>query len=316
MTEKLKFHLLPTDKSNHLRATDTVFSNEVQKARHAKFIVGIFYFAVFTTSVQTFSYFYQFPSWSTLLASRQLFVPLWSSQWILWLDWEFAVRMILMVHFGGSLLAMIFWERWRWARIIAFISTFQYLSLISSFGKIDHYMHIMIVVEFMLIFLPQNKDKESSRQTLRIIFGIQSFILLTYFVSGAFKMLGIVIQSLAGQSSALSSAGFAQHVARSILEINRPTFFSSFILDHPSWLASAILVVGYLIEVCSVFIIWLPHRQRMWGFVLLIFHSTVLMTIGPDFTIQMLVVGIFLVFSPFSLKNVNSIGKVDVPIMK
>ena len=279
---------------------DTFFDNEVLKATRARFIIGIFYFILFTTSVQAFSYFYQFPDWATLIASRHLFMPLWSSRWILWSDWEFSVRLILMLHFSGSLLVMISWERWRWSRVVAFITTFQYLSLISSFGKIDHYMHLVVIVEFMLIFLPGPGGETSPVKTLRIVFGIQSMILLTYFVSGAFKILGIVTQEIGGQPSALSPVAFSEHVARTIFTTNEPTFFSSVILDHQSWLATTILLSGYLIEVCSIFIIFCPDLQRIWGFILLIFHSAILMTIGPDFTIQMLVAGIFLVFSPFT----------------
>jgi hypothetical protein len=296
--------LRPANDIKMIQPGDGLFANDSQKTIRVRLIINVFYFIVFTTSVQTFSIFYQFPDWSTLVSSRHLFEPLWSSRWMLWFEWETAVRASLMIYFGGSLLALAWWERWRWVRVIAFIAVLQYLSLISSFGKIDHYMHLMVIVTFMLIFLPdRNSDGALNQKVLKIVLGIQSFILLIYFISGSFKLLGIVTQTVLGQTSALSPDALAQNVAKGLFTTNAPTFFSSLILEHPSWMATVVLLTGYMIEACSIFIISRPNLHRVWGMVLLVFHSTILMTVGPDFTIHMVVVGLFLVFSPFSMER-------------
>jgi hypothetical protein len=235
-----------------------------------------------------------------MLESEHLFDPLWSSRWILYVEWETAVRSVLLCYFACSFLSIFLWNRIRWIRVVTFLSIFQYLSLISSFGKIDRYLHIMVVASFILIFLPKDLNDESGTpEVLGIFFIRQSFILLTYFSSGIFKFWGILDQELHGVKSALSPDGFAQNIAKASFGTNTPSFFGSWIIATHSPFYSILLIAGYLIEVFSLFIIINPHRHRQWGLVLILFHSMILMTVGPDFTIHMVVIGVFLIFSPF-----------------
>jgi hypothetical protein len=297
-----EFKLLWLSLSGNYKFPESILSSEMEKAAESKLLISIFYFLVFATSIQTFSPFSQFPEWNTLLASHHLFTPLWSAKWLVYFEWSFAVQSVLLFYFVSSLLSIFLWQKFRLIRICVFLSIFFYLSLISSFGKIDHYLHVMVVVTFLLIFSPDQKRKRASfnKDILKVVFGIQIFILLTYSISGFFKFYGILDQELSGVPSAFSYTSLAKNIAKTNLATNFSTFFSSLILNSNSILFPFLLLLGYLIELLSLFIIIRPHLHRIWGLLLVAFHAFVLMTVGPDFTIQALVVGIFILHSPFS----------------
>jgi hypothetical protein len=307
-----EFKILWLTVSGNYKFPEVILSNETEKAGESILLISIFYFLVFATSIQTFSPFSQFPEWNTLLASRHLFTPLWSAKWIVYLEWSFAIKSVLLFYFVSSLLGIFLWQKLRGIRICVFLSIFFYLSLISSFGKIDHYLHVMVIVTFLLIFLPDEKRKRASfnRDILKVVFGIQVFILLTYFISGFFKFYGILDQELSGVPSALSYKSLAENIAKTSFATNSSTFFSSLILNNNSILFPFLLLFGYLIELLSLFIIIRPHWHRIWGLLLVTFHAFVLLTVGPDFTIQALVVGIFILHSPFSKNPLVQIREV------
>ncbi|TRX48919.1 DUF393 domain-containing protein [Fulvivirga sp. M361] len=276
-----------------------------KKFKRAKSIVGIYYFIIFCIALQCFGINHLTPDWKVLRDSESLFSPLWTVRWLVYLDWELAIRLVLLFFFSASLLNLIFWQRYRLVRVLVFLSHLFYLSLISSFGKIDHFMHMMVLSSFMLIFLPNLKQGALENPTpfLRVFFGNQLLILLSYSSSGLFKLYGILDQELRGLNSALSPTAFGQNIAKTSFASNQEFFFSSFILENPGFVFSVLLVLGYLIEFLSAYIAFKPKVHRTWGLSLILLHSGILMTVGPDFTHQILVVGLFIFFSPFNLNK-------------
>ena len=279
-------------------------------------LINIFYFLVFVVSTQIFSPFSQFPEWSVLIKSEKFFDPIWSLVWVNYFNWDIVVNSILLFFFGSSFLALIFWKRSRVIRIFGFLGIFVYLSLISSFSKIDHWMHLMMLSTFLLIFLPDfKKNGANNIEVLKVLFGIQSFLLFTYFLSSLHKILGIIRQTYSGYDSILSSSSLAEFSALNSFQHSTEYFFTSLALNSSSFsFASVFLVMGLSIEFCSIFVIFRPKYHRIWGVLLIMLHSFILLFIGPDFTIQILVVGIFIFCSPFSdyvdiLDDVSNICK-------
>ncbi len=271
-----------------------------KKATKAEFIIQLFYFITVLTSIQTFSTFYQFPEWNVLIDSADLFIPVWSVKWISFEHWEITVRAILIGFLLVSLIGLFFWQQSRVVRVAVFVSMFMYVSLISSFGKIDHYMHHMMLVCFLLIFIPNKSGKEGyAINILKVTLGIQTMMLLTYFTSGIFKLYGILDQEIRGVTSALSPDSLALNLSKTSLAADSDYFLSSFILNNSSPLFSVILIMGYLIEFCSIYIIFKPKYHRIWAVFLIALHAGILLSVGPDFTQQVILIGLFLLFSPF-----------------
>lgn len=269
-----------------------------------RFLIDIFYFYTLFLSISTFSSYNQFPEWDTIVNSQHLFEPIWSLKWMTSIkNWELFVRLILCFFLISSFLSVLIWRRSKLSRIAIFFSLFLYLSLISSFGKIDHYLHLSLLCSFILIFVPSSSNTNSKLKNEifpKIFFGIQTFILLTYFTSGFFKILGILEQELLGLKSALSSDSLGQNLSKTSFATNLDSFFQSFILNSTSCVFSIVMVFGFMIEFFSIYVIFRPKLHRTWGVLLILLHTGILLSVGPDFTYQIFIIGIFIFFSPFT----------------
>jgi hypothetical protein len=232
--------------------------------KRALTIIHLFYLMVFLFSVQTFSPFTQFPEWNLLLDSEHLFSPLWGVVWIRSLEWGVAVRGILLFFFTSSILGVLFFQRSLVVRFLVFLSVFLYVSLISSFGKIDHFMHFVIVASFLFIFLPSSKAKSIKGSTLKVFFGVQTFILVAYFLSGSFKVLGAVKQVLSGSASAFSNDSLAINLSKTMMAFDFDYFFTDFLLSHFSYFFSILLVLGYLVELLAVYFLFKRKYHRLY----------------------------------------------------
>lgn len=271
-----------------------------KKTSSAVFSIRLFYFLAFYLSIKTFSPFSQFPQWDVLRDSEEYFRPLWSVFWIEYLDWELAVNGVLLFFFIASLFGIIFWNRSRIIRLLVFLSMFVYLSLISSFGTVEHWMHIFLIVSFLLVFIPSSLQKKSEQKgLLMVVLGIQSFILFVYFLSGSLKLFGVIRQEFAGLDSSLDPSALAEFAAMNSYHHNREYYFTSFVVENPSPFFSMLLFLGMMVELMSIYIIFKPRFHGIWGLLLILLHGFILLFIGPDFTIQILVVATFILFSPF-----------------
>ena len=287
-----------------------------KRIERIKFLIHLFYFYILILSIKIFSPFSQLPEWDTLLNSQHLFQPVWSLKWLPTEHWELCVRLVLLLFFFTSIIGLALWKRFKIARICVFLSFFLYLSLISSFGKIDHYLHLTLIVSFLLIFIPSSKSGDYNSNLQKLFFGIQTFILLTYFTSGLFKLYGILDQELLSLNSAFSPDSLAQNLSKTSFASSSDYFLQSFILNTPSYLFSIILVFGCLIEFLSIYIIFKPKLHKTWGLLLILFHAGILLSVGPDFTNQIFIVGIFILFSPFAKLETDFISDLSLHFKK
>ncbi len=275
-----------------------------ERYSRVRLLLHFFYFVQFTVAYQALSFNAQMPNWITLAESGEMFMPLWPVQWMTWFDYALSVKVILIGFLCSSILSLLFWQRARWIRILSLVAILNYLALISSFGKIDHYLHLMTVTNIFLVFLPNRPKSEANLFAyLRIFWFIQFFILMTYFVSGFFKLFGIFDQVFRGQISALSPTSLGQNVAKTEFYTSKSTFFADFILSNPNYLFSILLILGYFIETFAILAAFKPRLHRITGLLLILLHTGILLSVGPDFYYQILVVGIFLLFSPFAKQD-------------
>ena len=269
-------------------------------------LVRVYYFLLFFVSLQSFSHFYQVPNWHQMHAARAMFIPLWSTHWIRYLPWEETINSILLFFTVASFGATWIGTRYRWVRIASSVSLFLYLALISSFGKIDHYLHSFTITSFLFIFLPNHHARQTSvsrTQFLTVFWGGQLWLLASYTSSGIFKFLGITSQLLNGQIHAFHPESLARNVAKGNLNFGYRMFFDTFLIDSPHWIASLLLIGGYFVELLAIIVAFYPYLHRIWGMLLLGLHASILLTVGPDFSLHTLVIGVLLVFSPFSVRE-------------
>lgn len=292
MKELLKYHF-----SNFQSIFENTDNRQIDKIY---FISSIFYLFVFYLAIQGFSPFNQTPGISLILKSYDFIDPLWPLDFVNKSNFRGLVSIIFLGFLCVSSLSIILGHRYRILRILLFVFYFYYLTVIFSFGKIDHYHHVALISSFLLIFLPNSNSKtRKSKHSLYVFWYIQFFILLTYTSSGIFKMWGIIDQAMMGEITALNPEALAIFSAKTSIAHNEEFFMTGFILDNSGYVFSVLLIAAYLIELISVLIAFLPGLHRIWGLILILFHSLNLLLIGADFSIQVVVLGLFLVFSPF-----------------
>ena len=137
---------------------------------------------------------------------------------------------------------------------------------------------------------------------LKVIFGLQTIILFSYSISGFYKLIGVAKQIKWGVTSVFSKTGMNLQSSKTSYFSGNEYFFQQFLIDHPSYWIGIIHLIGYLIEFFSIFILFRIKLHRIWGLLLVVFHLAIALTIGPDFSIHALVIGLFLLFSPFGSK--------------
>lgn len=262
------------------------------------FLISIFYFFVLFISFQSFTFNTQFPSWTDIINSENYFIPQWGSQWMTLLDWTFAVRLVFTNFLITAILGVIFWSS-RTIRILIAIGLHQYLSLVSSFGYADHYLHMMSFATILFIFLPKKNGNTYKSDFLKVIFGLQTIILATYSISGFYKLIGIAKQLKWGVTSALSPTGMTLQSSKTSYFSGNEYFLQNYLIDYPGYWIAILQVLGIFIELFSIFVLFKIGMHRIWGLVLIIFHIAIAMTVGPDFSIHILTAGLFLLFSPF-----------------
>ncbi len=280
----------------------SIFENEEHYAKGST-LVSIFYFFVFIVAFQSITFNSQFPSWTDIVSSESLFKPQWSSAWISHFEWRSAIRFIYILLVGSSILSIVFWRQSRLVRIIVFIALFQFLSLVSSFGAVDHYLHMVVTTSIVFIFLPNQKSTSYKSDLLKAIFGIQTIMLATYSISGFYKLLGVAKQIKWGVTSALSPNGLTLQSAKTSYFSGNEYFFQQLLIDHQGYWIAIFHIAGYCIEFLSIIILFRFKLHRIWGLVLIIFHLGIALTVGPDFSIHLLPVALFIMFSPFGSKQ-------------
>ncbi|MBI3510930.1 MAG: hypothetical protein HY064_09700 [Bacteroidetes bacterium] len=287
---------------------DAIFSTETEKKfKRSVIIVKLFYCVLFSISLLCLSGFSPFPKWHTLLSSEELFLPLWPVRWINLAEWSSSVNSIMLAFPLTTFLAVCAGTRYRFIRIAVFLSLFLYLALVSSFGKTDHYLHLFLLASFLFIFLPERSKKKEINQVnyLKIIWGLQLFILASYSASGLFKIAGIFYQLYQGQVSALSNEGLARDIAATEFISNHKSILGSMPKNFISPVFTFLLLCSYCIELVSVFIAFRPSWHRIWGILLILLHIFILLNIGPDFSFQVVLIALILVNSPFTPSRKN-----------
>jgi predicted DCC family thiol-disulfide oxidoreductase YuxK len=244
--------------------------------------------------------------------------PLWPLIWMKWSGQGIGIPLVLLLSLFGSLAGA--WKPdWRGSRILAFLGCLEGMALDNSFGKINNHLHLWTVVAFMLIFLPREKDAlrepEVREGTLRLFWGAQAFILLTYSMSGIAKLLGAVLQIARGDTHTLfQSDALARHVAERLMETSETSLLGPWIISHPTWGWLPFLGAVYL-EVFALTAAFRPSLQRPWALGLVLMHIGIFLSMDVTFSNSILLLSLFFFASPFSARVFSIKQRIrDIPL--
>ena len=255
--------------------------------------------------------------------------PLWPIAWVVipGVSVVWAIPGILIFSFCGALAGALLSSQ-RWVRIWVFLSLLEFLGLKYSFGKIGHSMHLWLLISFLFVFLPKDWAKATlprveRQMTLRIFWGAQTFILMTYTLAGLGKLLGAMYQIALGQIHIFHPQSLAYHIAERLIQTDSHSILGSFFVEHPGLGWPMTLIMLYL-QVFSLWIAFRPNLHRAWGAFLILFHISVSLTLSIHFHSQVLLVALFFLISPFHYKtswramcaNLPIVGFVFKPLLR
>lgn len=194
-------------------------------------------------------------------------------------------------------------------RIATFVGTLELVAFNMSFGNINHHSeHLLVLVSFMLIFLPNKLDQKISSQTkirlLAVYLGCQALILLTYTLSGFWKIESILSQTQIGEATSLHPKALAYQVASRLIETNSSSILGDFIIKN-YFIGWPLYLGSIYIEACSLFILFKPKVQKLWAAALILFHVFIFLTMTIPFILNVFCLFIFFTGSPYKLKTFN-----------
>lgn len=242
-------------------------------------------------------------SWQGYLDAGNL-APRWPVFWLRFVDAKAGIAAILWLYLLGGVLAVTL-TRYRWARIVIFVSLLEHMALTFSFGAVNHGDHLVVLIGFVLIFLPAgwhvrgSAGRAARSATLLVFSGAQAMILLTYSMAGMWKAGGVLQQWAMGEFfTYLHPAGLARQVAAKMLEDDAASVLGPWLVAHP-WVGWLPGIAAIYLELFALWVVARPSLHQAWGLGLALFHLGTHLALGVGFPQNTLWLALFLVFSPF-----------------
>lgn len=244
-----------------------------------------------------------------LFYSRYLFNVslslLWPVAWISYLPYSFGIYLIFGMVLLSVVLVVIKPGFWLF-RLFVFISIFLFIALKSSKGKIDHNNHLLIFITFLMIFIDANwsslkKITQRTKDNILFIFwSCQITILIAYFLSGLWKVIGMIDQIISGQINILYPSAVALQIANKWLQLNSSNVIADFVIRHYIFFWPFYLGAVYL-EFFAIWSIKKPALQIFFALGLIGMHIFIFLTMDILFLINILFLLIFFVINPYYL---------------
>ena len=200
-----------------------------------------------------------------------------------------AVLGILAMVFPGCLI-------WRFG---IFLYLFFTVALINSYGSISHGGHFLVYVSFALLFLPaaagrpDRMPRSAAMNCIRTFWFAQFIPLFCYSLAGLWKVL------FSGPELLTSDSFVRILLNRVMSDTSSMPLLLPYVVRYEHLSQFLLLGVVYL-EVCAVFAWFRPHLHRPFGVMLILFHLGVGWLLNIFFIGNLAILGIFMVFSPFS----------------
>lgn len=229
---------------------------------------------------------------------------LWPVAWLTLLPSTLGYFLVFGLHTVGSVLGALFCE-WRAARILAFVGLIELVALDNSKVKIGHSMHLLVLVAFLLVFLPTGWERPARlarrvtrERTLLAFWACQAVIVLSYTMSGLGKLGGAFYQVALGQPNVFSPNALALHTAERLAQTDSTSLLGSWLLTHP-WTGWPLMLLTFYFQ---LFAFWVPFRPtlgRWWAAGLIGFHAGSFFLMTINFPQNCFLLALFFFKSPF-----------------
>lgn len=262
----------------------------------AQTIIRIFYAIIFFLSVLNL------PSWEADRSAIN-FEPLWPIFWLPYVNLQIGIAAILGFQLLSSIFGIIS-PHMRTVRIAVFLSLLEFIAFKNSFEKIFHQEHLVLLLSFVLIFLPsgwhwgRTSTKSVRTATLMFFASCQALIMLTFTMSGLGKVIYSIIQALQGEIHTLAPKGLAIHIAQQLLAKNVSSYLGPWLINH--YYVGWLLMLGTLyLQFFALWAVFRPSLHQWWALGLILFHLAIYFTTTINFEQNCLWLALFFLNSPF-----------------
>ena len=182
-------------------------------------------------------------------------------------------------------------------RIYVFVMYFLYAALLSSFGKINHGLHFVLIPLFCFAFIPNAYKPFFKEKAILIFLSAKFFLLVAYFLTGFWKLFWGVIELFTQDVSLFSPLAF-RNVLIQQFQVRPVTVFGAWFMEHYfiGWLLY--LFVVYL-ELFAIAIFFKPNLYKIWGAALIFMKLGLALVMDVNNYIAVSTIGILLMLSPF-----------------
>jgi len=226
--------------------------------------------------------------------------PLWPIFWIEWMEVRAFVDGLAYASLFFMLMALLL-PQWRVARAGVFLCFLFWYAFINSFGKIGHDGHLWLAAGFLLIWLPDGDVRRSvgkQHYYLTVIASAQCLMMLTYTMSGVWKVAYGIDQMVQGQIGTFHPDALATLTAFRLLQTNSESLLGPLLLRYPLVGWPMHLGATYL-ETFAIVAAFRPSLHRLWGIGLIFFHFGTWLLMGIIFQTNIALLGLLMVMSPF-----------------
>ena len=214
-----------------------------------------------------------------------------------WTDAVGALSVVPVASAALGILAMVFPGMLIW-RLGIFLYLFVVVALDASFGTITHHDHFLVYVAFALLFLPAAAGRPDRMTRSAVVRCIQAFWFAQFIPLFCYSLAGLWKVLFSGPEL-LASDGFVRIVLHQIIASAGVPLLAPYLVRH-GHLFQLLLIGGVCTEVCAIFAWFRPHLHRPVGVLLILLHLGTGWLLGPVFFNNLVVLGMFMVFSPFA----------------
>jgi hypothetical protein len=206
------------------------------------------------------------------------------------------------------------------ARAAAFAGVMQFAALSNSTGKIGHSLHVMVLISFLLIWLPDGWHRPGAARWVRngvclLVAGAQALLMLSYTMAGLIKIGAGVFQWAAGQHSVFHFDGLARQIADRLLQTGASRPVGEWLVAHPGASWPLMMFVLY-IELFAVWAVFRPRLQVFFAVSLIVFHVGSYFTMTILFLNNCILIGLLLATVPLGSPRWTVTGFLrDLPLI-
>jgi hypothetical protein len=249
-----------------------------------------------------FVLFYGFNKVTYLLSNpiQSNFLALWPVYWMNYFPKEAGIILISLGVLISTLLTVLKSDLAIF-RLLTFLSLLQLEAYLNSFGKINHAEHLLILIAFILIFLPNKKNQTINQKIsfVKVFFSCQLIIMLTYTLSGFWKIETGITQMLDGQIGSFHPLAMAYQIAGKLSETNESSLLANLFIKN-IWLSWPLYLGSIYLEIFAIYAVFKPDLHKIWGVFLILFHIFVYLSMAIPFSFNIFLLGLFFIYSPFA----------------